>query len=45
MGQIHPSSWSFKDIKELEKFLCFVLDRGEHKFITPIEFVEKQKEK
>ena len=43
MGQIHPASWSFKDLNELENFLCFVLDRGEHQFITPSEFVEKQK--
>ena len=42
MGQIHPSSWSFKDLKELEKFLCFVINEGEHQFITPKQLVEKQ---
>ena len=41
MGQTYPPSWSFKDIKELEKFLRFVLDKGEYQFITPKEFVEK----
>ena len=45
MGQIHPSSWSFKDLEELEKFLCFVIDRGEHQFISPKKFVEKQTKK
>jgi peptidoglycan/xylan/chitin deacetylase (PgdA/CDA1 family) len=43
MGQIHPSSWSFKDLKELEKFLCFVINEGEHQFITPKQLVEKSK--
>jgi hypothetical protein len=31
--------------KSLEKFLCFVLNKGEHQFITPKKFVEKEEEK
>ena len=45
MGQIHPALWNSINLKKLENFLCFVLDRGEHQFITPSEFVEKQKKK
>ena len=45
MGQIHPASWSLRDLKELEKFLCFVLNKDEHQFITPKKFVEKEEEK
>jgi len=36
------SKWSSRDIEELERFLCFVLEKGEHQFITPKEFVKKQ---
>lgn len=41
MGQIHPATWSFNDLKELEKFLKLVSDMGEHQFITPRKYVEK----
>jgi len=44
MGKIHPICWSLENIKELEKFLWFVLNEGEHQFIIPKEFVKKQKE-
>jgi len=42
MGQIHPASWNSKNLKEVEKFLCFVINEGEHQFITPKQLVEKQ---
>ena len=42
IGQIHPVSYNLKNLKELEKFLWFVLNEGEHQFITPKKFVEKQ---
>jgi len=42
MGEIHPAKWNLKDLKELEKFLCFVINEGEHQFITPKQLIEKQ---
>jgi hypothetical protein len=45
MGQIHPASWNSINLKGLEKFLCFVINEGEHQFITPKKFVEKEEEK
>lgn len=42
MGEIHPASWNSKNLKELEKFLCFVINEDEHQFITPKQLVEKQ---
>jgi hypothetical protein len=42
MGQIHPALWNLKNLKELEKFLCFVINEGEHQFTTPKQLVEKQ---
>ena len=42
MGEIHPTSWNSKNLKELEKFLCFMINEGEHQFITPKQLVEKQ---
>ena len=42
MGEIHPASWNSKNLKELEKFLCFMINEGEHQFITPKQLVEKQ---
>ena len=43
MGQIHPIGWSLENLKELEKFLWFVSNKGEHPFITPKKYIEKQK--
>ena len=45
MGQIHPSLWNSINLKELEKFLCFVINEGEHQFITPKQLVEKHTSK
>ena len=42
MGQIHPALWNAMNLKELEKFLCFVINEGEHQFITPKQLIEKQ---
>ncbi len=45
MGQIHPAIWSDFDLNELKKFLKFVLDEDEHKFITPQKYFEKVSQK
>jgi peptidoglycan/xylan/chitin deacetylase (PgdA/CDA1 family) len=44
MGQIHPSCWSVRDLNDLERFLCFVLGKGEHLFITPKNLLKNEKE-
>ena len=41
MGQIHPAKWSLRDLEDLDRFLYFVLNEGEHLFVTPKGFVEK----
>ena len=44
IGQIHPAIWIYRNLKEFEKFLCYVLEKGKHQFIIPRKYIERIKQ-